>query len=252
MMNRRLLDLDDEWKNIRLKNAEDTDEKILNTISGSIKRFTKEFFTKKHENLENSGSEDEDEHETGSNKEDFRRRAHRHSFERSTRWFKGQQVPHIFICTTLWHEEDFEMATMIRSVLKLMKHSKIRREKAQNAKNSEDTDYFTLEMHIFFDNVFDEKEKKRTTPNNGLFDEDELNRKWQENFESWKILNKYVVSFHNELKKGLRLFHDQSSFNVMHALSNGKIIITPYGGRIEYDIAGTDLIIHLKGMTHTV
>ena len=32
----------------------------------------------------------------------------------------------------------------------------------------------------------------------------------------------------------------------MHALSNGKIIITPYGGRIEYNIAGTALVVHLK------
>ena len=63
----------------------------------------------------------------------------------------------IYICTTLWHEEDFEMATLIRSVLKLMKHAKLRKEKAQNAKNFDDNDYFNLEMHIFFDNVFDER-----------------------------------------------------------------------------------------------
>jgi len=179
-MNRRLLDLDDEWKNIRLKNAEDTDDKLLNTISGSIKRFTKEFFTKNknddnfEENLGSEEDEEDDENHTAgsnNNKEEFRRRAHRHSFERSTRWFKGQQVPHIFICTTLWHEEDFEMATMIRSVLKLMKHAKLRREKAEDAKYSEDSDFYNLEMHIFFDNVFDENEKKKPPTNNGLFDE---------------------------------------------------------------------------------
>ena len=71
--------------------------------------------------------------------------------------YKGQQIPMIYICTTLWHEEDFEMATLIRSVLKLMKHAKLRKEKAQNAENFDDNDYFNLEMHIFFDNVFDER-----------------------------------------------------------------------------------------------
>ena len=75
--------------------------------------------------------------------------------------YKGQQIPMIYICTTLWHEEDFEMATLIRSVLKLMKHAKLRKEKAQNAENFDDNDYFNLEMHIFFDNVFDEQEKRQ-------------------------------------------------------------------------------------------
>ena len=46
ILNRRLLDLDDEWKNIRLKNAEDTTEKLFKQISEGLKRLTTEVFSK--------------------------------------------------------------------------------------------------------------------------------------------------------------------------------------------------------------
>ena len=156
-----------------------------------------------------------------------------HISSRSLRWFKGQDVPKIFICTTLWHEEDFEMATLIRSTLKLVRYAK------QQTK-------YDLEIHIFFDNVFDEKEKRQSKTLNDIFEEENLNRQWQENFTEWKILNKYVVQFHNELRKGLRLFHESESFNVADSLTTGKVVITPYGGRVEYSIAGTPLVVHLK------
>ena len=61
-------------------------------------------------------------------------------------------------------------------------------------------------------------EKKKERRQDGLFDEEDLNRQWHELFGEWKILNKYVVQFHTELKKHLRLFHDHDYFNVMHAL----------------------------------
>ena len=109
-----------------------------------------------------------------------------------------------------------------------------------------DNDYYDLEMHIFFDNVFDEKEKRQSKTLDGIFEEDELNKQWQENFTEWKILNKYVVQFHDELRKGLRLFHETQRFDVINSLTKGKVMITPYGGRLEYNIAGTNLIVHLK------
>ena len=70
-------------------------------------------------------------------------------------------------------------------------------------------------------------EKKKERRQDGLFDEEDLNRQWHELFGEWKILNKYVVQFHTELKKHLRLFHDHDYFNVMHALRRGfKLIPT--------------------------
>ena len=85
----------------------------------------------------------------------------------------------------------------------------------------------------------------------------------------------YVAQFHDQLRKGLRLFHEgpeigkkkrrekaqmrhknneetddedhnEGRFNVIDSLRKGKIVITPYGGRLEYNIAGTKLIVHLK------
>ena len=78
-----------------------------------MKRVSQYFKTsQKHETEEDGARQDGEEEEA---KFPEKPASKRFSFERSTRWFKGQQVPMIFICTTLWHEEDFEMATLIRS-----------------------------------------------------------------------------------------------------------------------------------------
>jgi hypothetical protein len=113
------------------------------------------------------------------------------------RWLSGQKVPMIYICTTLWHEEDFEMATLIRSAIKLIIYADGRKEKAKNGSDEfEKNDYYNLEMHIFFDNVFDEYEEG-----------EEFNRaKWNGHEKKWKILNIWVVQFFDQLKKALELF----------------------------------------------
>ena len=112
---------------------------------------------------------------------DTRRRNNsgRENIMRHISWYTGQKVPKIFICTTLWHEEDFEMATLVRSVLKLMKAAKEKKEKAENSDKDEDYDYFDLEMHIFFDNVFekDKKEKEQEEEQNP-FEESQQEPEW--------------------------------------------------------------------------
>ena len=86
-------------------------------------------------------------------------------------------------------------------------------------------------MHIFFDNVFDVYE-----------DADEEQRtKWSGDEKKWKILNKWVVQFFEQLQKALVLFRKSTD-----VLKKGRIVLTPYGGRMEYTIANTPLIIHLK------
>ena len=75
-----------------------------------------------------------------------------------------------------------------------------------------------MTFHFEFDPEPYFSEKKKERRQDGLFDEEDLNRQWHELFGEWKILNKYVVQFHTELKKHLRLFHDHDYFNVMHAL----------------------------------
>ena len=150
------------------------------------------------------------------------------SFDKSARWLDGQKVPMIYICTTLWHEEDFEMATLIRSAIKLIDYAKTLREKASKCPDDTDAffDYYNLEMHIFFDNVFDAEE---------VVQEDERPG-WSGDAKKWKILNKWVVQFFDQLKKGLELFRQAEE-----VLQEGRVVLTPYGGRIEYVVNNTPL-----------
>ena len=61
------------------------------------------------------------------------------------------------------------------------------------------------------------------------------------NEQKWKILNQWVVQFFEQLKKALILFRHSTDI-----LKKGRIVLTPYGGRMEYAISNTPLIIHLK------
>ena len=36
-------------------------------------------------------------------------------------WNEGQTVPMIFVCTTLWHENEAEMTTLLTSLIRLIK-----------------------------------------------------------------------------------------------------------------------------------
>ena len=138
---------------------------------------------------------------------------------------KGQSKPYIYICTTLWHEEEVEMMTLMRSVSKLLRHARRREE------NPEDDNNYNIEMHIFFDNVFEKKKREARDNAEGFQEADE-----------WLELNMWVHQFIRVMEKVMAAYADGSE-RCMH---EGKIIRTPYGGRIEYKIAGYPFIIHLK------
>ena len=133
---------------------------------------------------------------------DTRRRNNsgRENIMRHISWYTGQKVPKIYICTTLWHEEDFEMATLVRSVLKLMKAAKEKKEKAENSDKDEDYDYFDLEMHIFFDNVFEKDKKEREQDENeNPFQDHEKEPEWSKGKSSkFSIILKNLVSMHDQ------------------------------------------------------
>ena len=109
-MNRRLLDLDDEWKNIRLKNAEDSTEKVFKQISEGIKRLTTEVFSKnkktsqeedldpenitQNDSYDREGDSDEDQAAGDEKTEQSRTSKQRSSFEKSTSWFKEEVEIH--------------------------------------------------------------------------------------------------------------------------------------------------------------
>ena len=124
-------------------------------------------------------------------------------------WTTGQKVPMLFVCATLWHETFEEMSKLVGSLVRLLRHLAAKRE-------SNASDLFNVEMHIFFDNVFDNVK------------------------DDGKFLNDYTQSFMKALAKGLRLY------DLDTVLKKGTIITTPYGGRVVFNILGYDLIIHLK------
>ena len=59
----------------------------------------------------------------------------------STKKVNKETVPMIFICTTLWHEEDNEMKTLLTSILNLIEYVNSR----ENDKDIPKNEKFNLE-----------------------------------------------------------------------------------------------------------
>ena len=126
MLNRKVVEVEEEVKNILLKDAEENSHFIISKcqkIFGGVK-------DKAMDTLGRRQTQDAGEFGQSNMK--------RFSYDKSYRWSSGQRVPLIYVCTTLWHEEDFEMATMLRSVIKLIKHRNAKEKRAQRAQDNED------------------------------------------------------------------------------------------------------------------
>ncbi len=135
----------------------------------------------------------------------------------------------IFICTTLWHEEDNEMRTLLVSLLRLINYVHMRK----NDKSLRKQERFNLEINIFFDNVF-EGHNSRENPQKNL-------PSWlPKEFSEWQTLNKWVYSFGTILAE---LLHQR---RLGQCVEDAKTVLTPYGGRLEYNIQGIDFHVHLK------
>ena len=129
--------------------------------------------------------------------------------------------PYIFVCVPLWHEEEIEMETMTRSLYRMIEHQKI--------KSSRDPDCYELEVHIFFDAPF---EKKNLMKNRSeIYDRDII---------EWKVTNEWVDCYINVLRKVVEGNGEADCWKY------GQVFPTPYGGKIVYDILGTEFTIHLK------
>ena len=103
----------------------------------------------------------------------------------------------IYICTTLWHEEDNEMRTLLVSLLRLINY--VHNKKKQDV---QDQDRFNLEINIFFDNVFEAHNAKtnpgKTTPS------------WlPKEFSEWQTLNKWVY------RKRFNIYRTTYLFNII-------------------------------------
>lgn len=130
-----------------------------------------------------------------------------------------ESVPMIFICTTLWHEEDNEMRTLVISLLRLINYVHLRKQD----ETLRQQDRFNLEINILFDNVF-ESHNCRENPQKTL-------PSWlPKEFSEWQTLNKWVYNFGTILAE---LLHQRQ---LGRCVEDAKTVLTPYGGRLEYKI----------------
>ena len=80
--------------------------------------------------------------------------------------------------------------------------------------------FYNLEIHIFFDNVFEKTNDK-------------------------KSLNKWVDQFCNILRSLIIFYEvDQNELNF-------EVVPAPYGGRFEMKISGVPFFVHLKDVEFT-
>jgi hypothetical protein len=126
-------------------------------------------------------------------------------------WNNGQTVPMVFVCTTLWHENEIEMTTLLTSIIRLIKDVETKRMKRK--------DFYNIEVHILFDNVYEKK----------IDDGIEI-----------KILNFYGKQFKRIFKK---LLYQEL---VSHVIETEALTVTPYGGRLEFHFGHVPFYVHLK------
>lgn len=75
------------------------------------------------------------------------------------------------MCTTLWHETENEIGTLIRSFIRMITYA-----------NNKDVLEYEFEINIFFDDCFDLRNSaQHHAPDDHL--------------QRWKVLNPYVNSF---------------------------------------------------------
>ncbi|CBY07843.1 unnamed protein product [Oikopleura dioica] len=128
-------------------------------------------------------------------------------------WNKGQTIPMVFVCTTLWHENEAEMTTLLTSLIRLVKTVEDRRTKNLS-------DFYNIEMHILFDNCYE------------IWTDDTGNQH--------KVVNFFVKQFKRILKKLV------IQERVSEVINTEVLMVTPYGGRIDYMFGHTSMHVHLK------
>lgn len=122
----------------------------------------------------------------------------------------------IYACATMWHENENEMIQLLKSIFRMDVDQATRKYMAENMKMN--CDPYEFEAHIFFDDAF------------------------QYNYSTKSfILNDYVKLLLQCVPRACKAIHKHISIKLP------KKIATPYGGRLEWDLPGTNkMVAHLK------
>ncbi|CAH1785466.1 unnamed protein product [Owenia fusiformis] len=132
---------------------------------------------------------------------------------------KKETIPKIYVCCTMWHENETEMLHVLKSIFRLDLDQNTRKN-AQTYLNITDPDFYTLEAHIFFDDAF------------------ETHAPGQRNY----TVNEYVKVLVSTIEAAASAVH-----NVKLKFPPPVKLSTPYGGRLEWRLpGGNTLAVHLK------
>ncbi|GFO36900.1 chitin synthase [Plakobranchus ocellatus] len=129
-----------------------------------------------------------------------------------------KDVPTIYICATLWHENKQEMTQLLKSLFRL-DYSHCASKQAQARFKIRDPDFYETEMHIMFDDAYElDKETKKYVPNS------------------------YVRLFIECMEEAAR-----SVLKGFIVIPSPVKVATPYGGQLVWTMPGQNkLVVHLK------
>ncbi|XP_025102509.1 chitin synthase chs-2-like isoform X2 [Pomacea canaliculata] len=139
---------------------------------------------------------------------------------------KHARFPRIYACATMWHETAREMTQLLKSLFR-MDCDQFARSCMWKRFNIVDKDFYHYEAHIFFDDAFKKINPDATSDNYT---------------DSDFVVNDYVKQFTSVVDEA-----SQSVYPPRVSVSPPTKIITPYGGRLTYDLpGGNPMVVHLK------
>ena len=102
-----------------------------------------------------------------------------------------------------------------------------------------------MEINIYFDNAF---RTRNTAKKYNAAEEkwEEFNEQkhgypiYDEDIQQWKVCNPFVKQLSNLLKKVL------DGYNLTEYWEHSQAFVTPYGGKIVWNLNGTTMNVHLK------